>query len=117
MAHADDAVARYLDDLNPQQRAMFDRVDRLVTARFPDATLGLAYGMPTYRVDRRRLHVGAWKHGLSLYSWDKGRAAEVLARHPQLRTSTGTIRLRPSDEEMLTDDDLRQLVAAALDPG
>jgi uncharacterized protein YdhG (YjbR/CyaY superfamily) len=111
----DDAVRRYLEDVDAGHRAMFDRVDALVRQDFPDAALGLAYGMPTYRIGRRRLHVGVWKHGLSLYGWGKDLAADVLARHPHLRTSTGTVRLRPSDLDAVTDDDLRRLVAAALE--
>jgi uncharacterized protein YdhG (YjbR/CyaY superfamily) len=110
----DDEVRRYVEDIAQEFRPIFDRVDRLVSEGFPDAVLGMAYGMPTYSLDRRRLHVGVWKHGLSLYGWGKDRAADLLVRHPHLRTSTGTVRLRPQDDQALSDDDLRQLVAAAL---
>jgi uncharacterized protein YdhG (YjbR/CyaY superfamily) len=110
----DEAVRDFLAGIDADRRAMFDRIDVLVRGDFPDAELTLAYRMPTYRLGRRRLHVGVWAHGLSLYGWDKDHAAEVLARHPQLRTSTGTVRVRPADLDTLSEQDLRQLIAAAL---
>ena len=39
-----------------------------------------------------------------------------LERHPELRTSTGTIRLRPQDAAAIADEDLAGLVNAALEP-
>ena len=53
--------------------------------------------MPTYRVDKHRLFVGVWTHGISIYGWPQGRADDFIARHPSLRTSKGTIRLRVDD--------------------
>jgi hypothetical protein len=44
----------------------------------------LSYKIPTYVVGRRRLFVGVWKHGLSVYGWDQGRDAGFIARHPEL---------------------------------
>ena len=29
----------------------------------------LSYHIPTYEVGRRRLYVGVWKHGVSIYGW------------------------------------------------
>jgi hypothetical protein len=67
-------------------------------------------------VGRRRLFVGVWKHGVSVYGWDQGRDAGFIARHPDLKSSKGTIQLRPSDAARIADDDLRDLIHAALDP-
>jgi hypothetical protein len=63
----DEAVRRYRDGMDSEYRPMFDRLHRLIVAMCPDAEVVLSYGMPTYRVGRRRLNVGVWKHGLSLY--------------------------------------------------
>jgi len=111
----DDEVRAYIDAIAPEHRALFDRIHRLVLETHPDATLGLSYQMPIYRVGRRRLFVGAWKHGLSLYGWDQGRDGGFLDRHPELKTSTGTIRVRPEDAAHITDDEFRDLAHAALD--
>ena len=52
---------------------------------------------------------------MSIYGWDQGRDAGFVARHPELKTSTGTIRLRPVDAAAIPDDEFRDLVRAALD--
>ena len=111
----DDEVRAYVDAIAPEHRALFDRIHRLVLETHPDATLALSYRMPVYRVGRRRLFVGAWKHGLSLYGWDEGRDAGFVDRHRELKTSTGTIRVRPADAAGITDDEFRDLAHAALD--
>ena len=111
----DEAVRAYLDGIDPAHRPLFDRVHRLILAAHPDAAVVLSYQMPTYKVGRRRLCVGAWQHGISIYGWQQDRDAGFTDRHPELRTSKGTIRLRPQDAAGITDDDLGGLVSAALD--
>ena len=74
----------------------------------------LSYQMPTYKVGRHRLFLGVWRHGGSIYGWQEGRDAGFTARHPDLKTSKGTIRLRPEDAAAIPDDELRDLVRAAL---
>jgi uncharacterized protein YdhG (YjbR/CyaY superfamily) len=111
----DEAVRGYIDGISPEHRPLFDRVHRLVLEVHPDAAVALSYQMPSYRVGGRRLFVGAWKHGISIYGWGQGRDAGFLARHPELRTGRGTIQLRPEDAAGISDDDLRDLVRAALD--
>jgi len=81
----------------------------------PDAAVVLSYKMPTYKMRRRRLHVGGWRHGVSLYGWGQDRAADFTARHPQLKTSKGTIQLRPDDAAVIPDDGFRDLIRAARD--
>jgi uncharacterized protein YdhG (YjbR/CyaY superfamily) len=114
-SEVDDAVRVYVDAIDPAHRPLFDRVHRLILDEHPDARLALSYGMPTYTVGRRRIHVGAWRHGVSLYGWGQDRAGAFTARHPHLRTSEGTIQLRPDDAAGVTDDELRGLIHAALD--
>jgi hypothetical protein len=59
--------------------------------------------------------VGAWKHGVSIYGWPQDRDGGFTARHPELRTSKGTIQLRAQDAAGISDDELRDLVRAALE--
>ena len=75
----------------------------------------LSYQIPTYKVGRRRLYVGAWQHGISLYGWRQDRDGGFIARHPELKSSKGTIKLRPQDAAAIADDELLGLVSAALD--
>jgi hypothetical protein len=59
--------------------------------------------------------VGAWKHGVSIYGWQQGGTDAFTARHPALKTSKGTLRLRPEDAATISDTELSDLVRAALD--
>jgi uncharacterized protein YdhG (YjbR/CyaY superfamily) len=111
----DDAVRAYVDAIAPEQRPLFDRVHRLVLEAYPDAAVVLSYQMPTFKVGRRRLFVGVWKQGVSIYGWGEGRDGGFTARHPELKTSRGTIRLRPDDAARIPDEEFRDLVRAALD--
>lgn len=115
MVTVDQAVQDYIDGIAAEHRALFDRLHRLILDVRPDATVTLSYRIPTYRVGRRRLHVGAWRHGLSIYGWGAGRDNDFTVRHPELRTSSGTIQLRPDDAAAISDDELKGLIRAALD--
>ena len=110
----DDAVRDYIDAIAPEHRPLFDRLHRLILEVHPDVAVVLSYQIPTYKVGRRRLFLGVWRHGVSVYGWQEGRDGGFAARHPELRTSTGTIRLRPGDAAAIGDDELRDLVRAAL---
>jgi uncharacterized protein YdhG (YjbR/CyaY superfamily) len=109
----DEAVRRYRDEMDSGQRPVFDRLHQLIVATCPDAEAVLSYGMPTYPIGRRRLNIGAWKHGLSLYV-SPNRDGGFSARHPELAAGKGTIKLRPEDAARIPDEEFRDLVRAAL---
>ena len=113
MSGMDKAVQAYIDGIAPEHRPLFDRLHRLILAAHPDAAVILSYQIPTYKVGNRRLYVGVWKHGVSIYGWQ--RDGGFTSRHPALTTSKGTIQLRPEDAAGIPDDELRELVRAALD--
>jgi hypothetical protein len=108
-------VTAYIEAIAPAYRALFDRVHGQILDACPAAVVTLSYGMPTYRVGSGRLQVGVWAHGVSIYGWKRHGDGGFTARHPELRASTGTIRLRPTDAEAIADDELRDLARAALD--
>ncbi len=112
----DDAVRAYIDAIEPEYRPLFDRVHGLILGSHPGIEVVLSYQMPTYKVGRRRLSVGVWKHGLSLYGWGENRDAGFIARHPELKTSKGTVQLRPRDAEVISDEELVGFLAAVLAP-
>ena len=85
----DEAVQSYIDAIAPGNRPLFGRLNGLILGAYPDAAVSLSYGMPSYTVGGRRLYVGAWKHGVSLYGWAQGREAGFTARHPGAKTSKG----------------------------
>ncbi len=110
----DDAVGAYIDAIPPEHRPLFDRIHRLVLAAHPDAKVVFSYQMPTYKVGRRRLFVGVWNHGVSIYGWQQGGDAAFTARHPELKTGRGTIQLRPDAAVGIPDAEISELVRAAL---
>jgi hypothetical protein len=112
----DPQVQAYLDAVPAEHRVLFDRVQALVLRLHPGAGCVLAYRMPTFVVGERRLHVGVWKHGLSLYGWDEDRDGGLVARHPELSSGKGTLRLPLSAAGELSDDELLGLLRGALDP-
>ena len=112
----DESVREYIDAVEEAYRPLFDRVHRLIMAAHPDADVVLSYQIPTYKVGKRRLYVGAWQHGISLYGWGRDRDGGFAARHPELLSGRGTIRLRPRDAAALPDGELDALIRAALLP-
>jgi hypothetical protein len=54
---------------------------------------------------------------VSIYGWAQGHDGGFTARHPELRTSKGTIRLRPDRAADIPDGEFRDVVRAALDGG
>ena len=59
----DDAVRPYRDAIVSEYRPVFDRLHQLIVGTCPDAEVVLSYGMPTYRIGRRRLNVAVWSMG------------------------------------------------------
>lgn len=104
----------YIDGIDPEHRPLFDRLHRLITGAHPEATVHISYQILAYVAGRRRLYVGAWQHGLSMYGWQMGDAAGFLERHPEMATGRGTIRLRPEAADALDDAEVVELVSAAL---
>ncbi len=109
-----EAIRAYIAGMAPGTRSVFDRLERIIREERADAVTEMSYGMLRYRAGDRRLFVGAWKHGLSVYGWPQGREVDFVTRHPSLKTSKGTIRLPSAAATDITDDDLRVLVRAAL---
>ena len=52
---------------------------------------------------------------MSIYRFQQGRDGGFAVRHPELRTSKGTIQLRAEDTADIADEELRDLARAALD--
>jgi hypothetical protein len=107
-------VAEYVAAIAPEHRALFGRINDLIVDAFPSVEVVLSYQIPTYKVGARRLHVGLLNHGLSMYGWDASQDGGFTSRHPGLRSSKGTLRLRPSDAAAISDDEFRALIGSAL---
>jgi Domain of unknown function (DU1801) len=109
-------VQAYIDGIPAGHRPLFGRLHRLILTAHPGAQVTLSYKMPTYRAGKSRLYLAAWQHGISVYGWRRDQDGGFAARHPQLITSKGTIRLRPEDAADLGDEEFLGLARGALAP-
>jgi hypothetical protein len=109
-------VQAYIDAIPPGHRPLFDRLHQLIVTAHPGAEVTLSYKMPAYQAENRRIYVGAWKHGISIYGYGQDRDGGFTSRHPELVTSKGTIQLRPGDAAAIPDEELLALARAALAP-
>ncbi len=107
-------VQNYIDAISREHRALFDRVHRIILRACPAAEVVFSNKMPTYQNGTRRLHMGVWKHGVSIYGWKASGDAGFTDRHPDLQTSTGTIRIRTDAAAQITDRELADLACAVL---
>ena len=104
----------YIDQIAAEHRPMWDRVERLVRVLHPNVELRITYGMPTFVVGDHRLPVGVWKHGLSLYGLDESNDAGFIARHPELSTGRGTVKLPTGRADDFSDEELTATLKAVL---
>jgi uncharacterized protein YdhG (YjbR/CyaY superfamily) len=114
--NVDEGVRDYINAIAAEQRPLFERLQGIVLAEHPDAEVALSYGMPAYRVGGRRLNLGVWKHGVSVYGWRADRDGGFVARHPGLSSGKGTIRIGVKDAEGISDKELQALLGGALEP-
>lgn len=112
----DEGVQAYIEAIGPERRPLFERLHGLVLETHPEAEVAVSYKMPGYRVGKRRLNLGAWQHGVSVYGFRNDNDGGFLARHPELASGRGTIRIRPRDAEAISDDEFRGLLGGALEP-
>jgi hypothetical protein len=110
----DTAVQQYVDSVPTGHRELFERLHRLVVDAVPEATVTISYKIPAYRVGRRRLFLGVWQHGVSIYGWGADCDGGFVSRHPDLVAGRGTIRLRPEDAAGIPDEEFTELFAAVL---
>lgn len=108
----DQSVQEYIDAIPPEFRPLFDRLHGLALQVRPEAEVLLSYGMPCYRVGRRRLFLGVWQHGVSIYGWSRSGGGGFADRHPGLTSGRATIRLRPEDAAEIPDQDFQELIRA-----
>lgn len=106
-------VQAYVDGIPAEHRPLFDRLHRLILTAEPGVEVSLSYKMPAYKSGRRRLHLGAWQHGVSVYGWGADRDGGFSSRHPGLLASKSTIQLRPEDAKAIPDEEFLGFIRAS----
>ncbi len=107
----DPEVRRYIDAIPESHRPLFDRLQEHILELYPDAEVSISYRIPTYKVGRRRVHLGLWKGGVSLHAVD---VEPFKQRHPTIKTGRGSLNFKLTDQ--LPEDDIREVIKRALTP-
>lgn len=106
-------VERFMAAIPPDRRALFERLHALVVDLYPQAQLRLSYGVPTYHAQSGWVALGYWKQGVSLYTNGAHHLVRFKAAHPRIKTGTGCINLRLTDEVPV--DALREVIRHAME--
>lgn len=93
---APSSVEEYIAAQAPEAQPRLRELRAIIRATLPDAVEVISYGMPTYRLGRKRVHFGAAKRHCALYG-----------------VGEGTVRF-PLDQP-IPEDQVRQLVLGKLD--
>ncbi len=65
---------------------------------YPDARIGISYGVPTYWAKSGRVGLAYWSGGVSFYPFGGDYLDEFRAEHPAIKTSKGTINFKVSEK-------------------
>jgi hypothetical protein len=106
----DPTVQRYIDAIPERHRPLFDRLQLLILALYPNAEIVLSYQIPTYKVGRRRVFLGLWKGGVSLHGVP---VEDFKQRHPSIKTGKGSLNFKLTDE--LPEADIRDVITRAME--
>jgi uncharacterized protein YdhG (YjbR/CyaY superfamily) len=102
-------VDDYIAAQPPEAQARLRELRAIVRGAVPQATEVISYGMPTYRLGKRRVHFAAAKRHCALY----GSAIDLFANEVRnFKTLKGTIQF-PLDQP-IPEDLVRKLVVAKL---
>lgn len=103
------AVDEYFENLDPETRAAFERIRRLVLESVPDAEQGTSYGMAALKYKGKPLlGFAAAKRHLSVFPFSAQVVDEVRDQLSGFELSKGTIRF--TLDQPLADDVIRDVV-------
>ena len=94
----DAAVLKFVNAVSDERRKAFDTLERLILGMYPDARIGISYGVPTYWAKSGRVGLAYWSGGVSFYPFGGDYLDEFRSEHPTIRTSKGTINFKVSEK-------------------
>lgn len=110
-----DDVRRFIESIPRDRRPLFDRLYALIRSAYPDASLRLSYGVPTFKSKSGWVALGYWKGGVSIYTNGRHNIEEFSAAYPRIKTGTGTINLGLAD--VVPDEALLKVIRGAMTGG
>ncbi len=108
-----DEVQRYIDAVTDSRRALMERLQAIILALYPQATVKLWYRIPAYHLPTGWVALGYWKQGVSLYTNGPAHLAAFKAAHPKKRLRKGSINF--SINAPLPEDDIRIVITHAME--
>jgi uncharacterized protein YdhG (YjbR/CyaY superfamily) len=94
----DPAVRKFVNAVSDERRKFYDTLERLILGMYPDARIGISYGVPTYWAKTGRVGLAYWSGGVSFYPFGGDYLDEFRAEHPSIKTSKGTINFKVSEK-------------------
>jgi len=96
--HVDPDVRRFVNSASDERRTLYDTFERLILGMYPDARIGISYGVPTYWAKSGRVGLAYWSGGVSFYPFGGDYLDEFRAKYPAIKTSKGTINFKVSEK-------------------
>lgn len=106
-------IDEYLAPVPQPHRAALDALRAQLAALLPDATEGISYGIPTFKVGGKGVAgFGMYKNHCTYFPMSGSITAELAEELTSYPTAKGSIRFAP--DARLPDDVVEKLVAARL---
>jgi uncharacterized protein YdhG (YjbR/CyaY superfamily) len=91
-------VQRYIDPVPEERKPLFLKLQTLILGLYPNAEVLIWYRMPTYRIKPGWVALANQKSYVSLYTNGAHHIGEFKAKYPRIKTGTGCINLKVTDE-------------------
>jgi uncharacterized protein YdhG (YjbR/CyaY superfamily) len=109
----DPAVRRFVDSVSDERRPFYDALEGIILGMYPEARIGISYGVPTYWAGSGRVGLAYWSGGVSFYPFGGDYLDEFRANHPDIKTSKGTINFKVSEKVPVAA--LKKLIRQAIE--
>lgn len=102
------AVDEYLEGVPEPFRTILSHLRSLIRAAAPEASEGIGYGIPTFRLDGNLVHFAAFKNHMSFFPGGTAHNEALGDELAGYKISKGTIQFTP--ENPLPDDLVTRIV-------
>ena len=106
-------VQRFVDAVPEDRRPLFDSLKLLIERLYPEAALTLWYRVPTFKTKLGWVALSYWKDGVSLHTNGRHNIAQFKAAYPRVKTGTGTINLKLTDD--VPEESLEWVIRRAME--
>ena len=106
-------VKRYLAAVPENRKPLVERLHGLIVRLYPEVAIDMSYRMPTYKVGDGWVALANQKRYVSLYTCGAHHLAAFKKNYPGIKTGTGCINFRLSDE--VADEAIEQVIEHAIE--